>query len=261
MRPGQPVNLMRVAGDLHLQCIPVDNIIEATEATMNDPLPDPPVSPTPPKYSDDVAAYIGGFAQREQNEAASGLLFAPKEGELAHYPPRQAAIWKQVFAEINEGQEAYHSGQVYVAYRLLARANSRMRGMNALAGQERSSFDVKAALATSDDLRTQLHNLMTPPSIDHAELQSAMLVAEMADWAFDIDALLEGSELVTKQTLRSAAMRPCRKGIMRGKRFSRPTRRQNIFSTALIFTSACWRISAMPTRCRPTPTRPIFCPS
>jgi hypothetical protein len=197
---GQLTNIMRHASELHLTCIPVDNIVEATEVTMNDPLPDPPVSPTPPKYSSDVAAYIDDFARREQTEASSGLLYAPRQAEISHYPPRQAAIWRQVYAEINEGQEAYHSGQVYVAYRLLARANSRMRGMNALTGQDRTSFDVKAALATSDSLHRQLHDLMTPPSIDHAELQSAMLIAEMDDWAYDIDALLEGSELVTKQT-------------------------------------------------------------
>jgi hypothetical protein len=197
---GQLINILRHASDLHLNCIPVDTIVEATEVTMNDPLPDPPVSSTPPKYSDDVAAYISGFAQREQTEAASGVVYAPKEADIASYPPRQAAIWRQVYAEINEGQEAYHGGQVYVAYRLLARANSRMRGMAALTGQDRSSFDVKEALATSDELRRQLHDLMTPPTIDHAELQSAMLIAEMNDWAFDIDALLEGSQLVTKQT-------------------------------------------------------------
>jgi hypothetical protein len=197
---GDVVNIMRHADDLGLKCIPVDNIIEATEVAMNDPLPDPPTGSGPPKYSPDVATYIDGYAQREQTEAASGMLDAPKESQLNQYPPRQAAVWKQVYAEVQQGNEAYKGGQVYVAYRLLARANSRMRGMNALAGDQLASFDVKEALATSDQLAAQLHALMTPPTIDRAELQSAMLIAEMADWAYDIQALLEGSELVTKQT-------------------------------------------------------------
>ena len=197
---GDLVNIMRHASELHLECIPVDNIIEATEVVMNDPLPDPPVSSATPKYSADVAAYIDGFAQHEQKEASAGILYAPKESEISKYPPRLAATWKQVYTEINQGQEAYHGGEVYVAYRLLARANSRMRGLNALADQDRVNFDVKAALATSDELRQQLHALMALPPIDHAELQSAMLIAEMNDWAFDIDSLLEGSQLVTKQT-------------------------------------------------------------
>ena len=51
-----------------------------------------------------------------------------------------------------------------------------------------------------DDLRTHLHDLMNPPSIDQGELESAVLVAEMADWAYDINASLEGAQLVTKQT-------------------------------------------------------------
>jgi hypothetical protein len=197
---GNLVNIMRHADDLGLKCIPVDTIVEATEVAMNDPLPDPPTGSGPPKYSAEVASYIDRYAQREQSEAASGMLDAPKEDQLGSYPPRQAAVWKQVYAEVRQGNEAYKGGQVYVAYRLLARANSRMRGMNALAGDQLASFDVKEALATSDQLRAQLHALMTPPAIDRAELQSAMLIAEMADWAYDIQALLEGSELVTKQT-------------------------------------------------------------
>jgi len=197
---GDEINIMHHADDLGLKCIPVDNIVEATEVAMNDPLPDPPTGSGPPKYSPDVAAYIDGYAQREQTEATSGMIYAPKESQLAQYPPRQAAVWKQVFAEVKQGNEAYKSGQVYVAYRLLSRANSRMRGMNALAGDQLASFDVKEALATSDQLSAQLHALMTPPTIDRAELQSAMLIAEMADWAYDIQALLEGSALVTKQT-------------------------------------------------------------
>src|SRR5208282_762246 len=35
--------------------------------------------------------------------------------------------------------------------------------------------------------------------IDKGELQSAVAVAEMADWAYEIDASLEGAQLVTKQ--------------------------------------------------------------
>ena len=41
---------------------------------------------------------------------------------------------------------------------------------------------------------------MNPPAIDRGELQSALLVAEMADWAFDVNAQIEGAQLVTKQT-------------------------------------------------------------
>ncbi len=167
---------------------------------MNDPLPDTAaLDSSVPKYSNDVATYIDDFAHREQTEAASGLKFAPKESELATYPPTWPRIWKSVYADFEAGQEAYRAGQVYVAYQLFCRANGRMNGANALAGQTRVSFDVKAALAESDDLHDQLHVLMNPPSIDQGGLQSAVLVAEMADWAYDINAALEGAQLVTKQ--------------------------------------------------------------
>lgn len=196
---GNTVNILHHAEELNLKCVPVDTIVEAIEVTMNDPLPDPPTGSGPPKYTADVSSYIDGFAQREQTEAASGLLYAPKEAQLAQYPPRQGVVWKQVFAEMRQGQEAYKAGQVYTAYRLLARANSRIRGLNAVGTDQAPTFDVKAALATSDQLQAQLHYLMTPPTIDRSELESAMLIAEMADWAYEIEALLEGSELVTKQ--------------------------------------------------------------
>jgi hypothetical protein len=193
---GHVVNVVSYAEELGLKCIPVENIVEATEVVMTDP----PTGSDTPKYGPDIAGYIDGYAQREQAEAASELIYAPKEAQLGQYPARQAAAWKQVYAEIRQGQEAYKGGKVYVAYRLLARANSRMHGLDAITQDQLSAFDVKGALDTSEQLQTQLHYLMTPPPIDRAELQSALLISEMADWAYDIQALLEGSELVTKQT-------------------------------------------------------------
>jgi hypothetical protein len=198
---GHVIDILHHAEDLGLKCVPVGTIVEATEVAMNDPLPDAPTDAGPPKYSADTATYIDGFAQREKTEATSGMVYAPREDQLSQYPARQAATWRQVYAEVKEGNEAYKDGKFYVAFRLLARANSRMRGLNALTeDQVATTFDVKSALDTSEQLQAQLHVLMTPPVIDRAELQSAMLVAEMADWAYDIQALLEGSELVTKQT-------------------------------------------------------------
>jgi hypothetical protein len=197
---GQVVNVVRHAGDLHVECIPVDNLVAATETTMNDPLPDSTLNSSVPKYSDDVANYIDDFAHHEQNEAASGLKFAPKEADLATYPTRLQAIWKSIYADNEAGEQAYRAGQVYTAYRLFCRVNGRMAGANALAGQTRITFDVKEALAESDDLHDHLHILMNPPSIDNGGLESAVLVAEMADWAYDINASIEGAQLVTKQT-------------------------------------------------------------
>ncbi len=197
---GQVVNIVRHASDLNLECVPVDDLVDATETAMNDPLPPTTLDSGLPKYSNDVANYIDGYAQREQSETASGLKFAPKETELGNYAPRQAAIWKSVYADFEAGQEAYRAGQVYVAYQLFTRANGRMNGANALAGQTRATFDVKQALADADALHTQLHTLMNPPSIDQGGLQSSLLVAEMADWAFSINAALEGAQLLTKQT-------------------------------------------------------------
>ena len=153
-----------------------------------------------PKYCNEVATYIDDSAQREQTEAQSGLKFAPRESELATYPPRLGAIWKSVYADCEAGQEAYRAGQVYAAYQFFVRANGKMNGANALAGQTRASFDVKTALAEADDLHDHLQILMNPPSIDEGSLESAVLVAEMADWAYGINAALEGAELVTKQT-------------------------------------------------------------
>jgi hypothetical protein len=196
---GQVVNVVRQADELHLTCVPVDDLVAATEAAMNDPLPQIDLDAAVPKYSNDVASYIDGFAQREQSEADSGLKFAPKEADLATYPPRLAATWKSVYADYESALEAYRGGQVYVAYRLFSRANGHMSGANALAGTNKITFDVKSALAEADDLHDQLHVLMNPPSIDDGSLQSSVLVAEMADWAFEVNAALEGAQLVTKQ--------------------------------------------------------------
>jgi hypothetical protein len=197
---GQVVNIVRHAAGLNLECVPADDLVSATETTMNDPLPDTAaLDSSLPKYSNDVASYIDTFASREQTEATNGLKYAPKDSDLATYPPRLAAIWKSIYADVDAAQQAYGAGQVYVAYQLFCRANGRMNGANALVGQTRTSFDVKAALAESDDLHDHLQVLMSPPSIDQGGLQSAVLVSEMADWAYDINASLEGAQLVTKQ--------------------------------------------------------------
>ncbi|MCE0484226.1 MAG: hypothetical protein LV479_08320 [Methylacidiphilales bacterium] len=196
---GQVVNIVRAAGDLHIECVPVDNLVEATETVMNDPLPEVVSGPANPKYSDEVATYIDDFAHRAQADTEDSLKFAPAESDLVNYPPRLAAIWKSIFADYSAGQQAYRAGQVYVAFKLFNDASGRMAGANALAGQNRANFDVKAALAESDDLRDHLHVLMNPPQIDKDDLESAVLVAEMADWAYDINASLEGAQLVTKQ--------------------------------------------------------------
>jgi hypothetical protein len=196
---GQVVNVVRHGSDLGIECIPVDDLVTATETTMNDPLPDTTLDAALPKYTNEVTSYIDDFARREQAELASGLKFAPKEADLPSYPAQIGTIWKSVYLDYEAGQEAYGAGQVYVAYELFSQANGRMNGANALTGQNISAFDVKAALAESDDLHDQLRLLTNPPAIDHGDLQSAVVVAEMEDWAFELNAALEGAQLVTKQ--------------------------------------------------------------
>ena len=196
---GQVVNVVRRAGEVGIECVPVDDLVAATETTMNDPLPDTSLDASLPKYSNEVASYIDDFARREQNELLAGLKLAPKESELSTYPPQLATIWKSVYIDFEAGQEAYGAGQVYMAYELFARANGRMSGVNALTSQNRATFDVKTTLQESDELHDQLRQLTDPPVIDHGDLQSAVVVAQMADWAYDLNAALEGAQLVTKQ--------------------------------------------------------------
>jgi hypothetical protein len=183
-----------------MECIPVDNLLQATEAVMNDPLPEVTLDASTPHYDNAIAGYIDDFAQREQFEVKSDLVFAPKDDDLTRYPPRLAALWKTVYADNDAAQQAYRAGQVYVAYRLFARASARMHGLNTLVAENGATFDVKLALSEADDLRRQIHDLVAPPTIDKDDLESALLVAEMSDWAYDLTAEIEGAELVTKQT-------------------------------------------------------------
>ena len=196
---GQVINVVREAKKLGLDCIPVDDLITATETAMGDPLPDATLNASLPKYSNEVANYIDEFAKREQSEVHDGLQYAPKEADLGAYPANLAGIWKSVYLDNEAGEEAYGAGQVFVAYELFERASGRMSGVNALTTSNRDSFDVKATLADSDQIHEQLRQLTAPPVIDHGDLQSAVVVAQMADWAYDINAALEGAQLVTKQ--------------------------------------------------------------
>jgi hypothetical protein len=196
---GQIVNVVRQAGELGIECVPVDDLVTAAETTMNDPLPDTALDRSLPKYSNEVSSYIDDFARHEQSEVMDGLKLAPKESELSTYPAHLATIWKSIYVDFEAGQEAYGAGQVYVAYELFARANGRMNGVNALTTANRASFDVKSALAESDEIHEQVRQLTDPPAIDRGDLQSAVVVAQMADWAYELNAAIEGAQLVTKQ--------------------------------------------------------------
>ncbi len=199
-KDGNVVNIVKRAADLHLECVPVDNLVQATEAVMNDPLPEITLDASTPHYDNNVAGYIDDFAQREQFEVKSDLAFAPSQADLSRYPPHLAALWQSVYADNDAAQQAYRAGQVYVAYRLFARASGRMHGLNALVAQNSALFDVKNALADAEDLHRQLHDLITPPPVDKNDLASGLLAAEMCEWAYDLTAEIEGAELVTKQT-------------------------------------------------------------
>jgi hypothetical protein len=197
---GQVIDVVQYGAAHKLECLPIDDLVTATETVMNDPLPPLPPASAAPHYSNQVTSYIADYARREQSSLLTYMKFAPKEADLANYPPRLATIWHSVYTDLNDGQAAYRAGQVYVAYRLFSRAHAAMNGANMLASSKRANFDVKASLAESDDLLNHLHLRMNPPSIDQGDLASALLVAEMADWAYDINASLEGAQLVTKQT-------------------------------------------------------------
>ena len=259
---GQTVNIVRHAGDLHLECVPVDDLNAAAETTMNDPLPDrAALKGSIPKYSNDVSSYIDDFAHREQSEAAAGLRYAPKDSDLPSYPPRIAAIWKSVFADYDAGQQAYRAGQVYVAYQLFMRANGRMTGANALAGQTRASFNVKTALAESDDLHDHLHILMNPPTIDKGGLESAVLVAEMADWAYEINAASKARRSSPSRPTPSAPTPPTPRRTARAKPFFSPTRNPSTSSPRPISTRDFSLTSPGTTPPPSTPTPRISCPS
>lgn len=197
---GHTQDVMRHAADLHLECEPVDDLVAATEAAMHDPLPDLPEEKDAPTYSPEVAVYIDSFAQREQTEAQNQLAFAPQEAELATYPPQLAVIWRLIREQNKAAKKAYEAKQPYLAYQLFSQVNAEIQGANTAMTRGKAPFDIKTALADSDDLRQKFRDLLVRPTMDKGELQSALLVAEMSDWVYGINAQLEGAQLVAKQT-------------------------------------------------------------
>ena len=118
---GQVLNMVRHAEDLHLECVPVDNLVEATEQVMHDPLPDVTLSGTAPKYSDDVASYIDDFARREQTEMNSGLAFAAEGIGAEHLLAPCGRDVEGGLRRCRGGTAGLSRGyRSYVAYRLFA---------------------------------------------------------------------------------------------------------------------------------------------
>lgn len=196
---GRGVNLPDLARRLGIECVPVETLYEAVELVLGRKMPDLPRLAEPPALGAAVLSVAQERAAQERARVEADRRTWPKEGAL----PRSAsavekALWNQVFSAQKAGEAAFAAGQPTVAYERFRTVNGLTRGLNAILAARRD-FKFPAAETEANGLRQVMTRRLVRPSIDKNELQSALVLAEEADWLYGQNARLEGALIVARQ--------------------------------------------------------------
>ncbi|GAB4247955.1 MAG: hypothetical protein OHK005_14370 [Candidatus Methylacidiphilales bacterium] len=196
---GRGVNIPNQANRLGIECVPVETLYEAVEIVLGRKMPDLPRLADPPALGAATLSVAKERAQQEKARVDADRRTWPKEGAL----PRTAsvverALWAKVFAAYQAGEAAMAAGQPAVAFERFRQVNGLTRGLNGILAARRD-FKFPAAEIEANGLRQVMVRRLVRPSIDKNELQSALVLAEEADWLYAQNARLEGSLIVARQ--------------------------------------------------------------
>lgn len=196
---GRGVNIPNQASRLGLECVPVETLYEAVEIVLGRKMPDLPRLAEPPALGAATLSVARERAQQEKARVDADRRTWPKEGAL----PRTASmversLWAKVFAGYQAGEAALAAGQPTVAFERFRQVNGLIRGLNGILAARRD-FKFPEAEIEANGLRQVMVRRLVRPSIDKNELQSALVLAEEADWLYAQNARLEGSLMVARQ--------------------------------------------------------------
>lgn len=196
---GAVLNVGDFAQAHHIECLFVDYLAEATERVLRRRLPSPPEIHGSPRYEGSLFNYLDLQCKKELATLQAAVPDWPrKPDQLAALDPSRRDSWKEVFGNYEAGLDAYRAGLLYVTRGRLHAANAQLKVI-AAGNAPKGKFDYQAENARATALRQIIAAQLDHPAMDHDELQSALVLAEEGDWLDEINARVEGSQILARQ--------------------------------------------------------------
>jgi hypothetical protein len=196
---GEIFNIPALAAKLGMECILVDDLIEATEVLLNKKLPPAAGLEASPRYSSGLFEILEAKVRIELEQLNVRNKSWPRSAaQLGALPLPEQTQWLRIFRNYDTGLDAYHAGQLYTARQLLRQAHAGLDGLTEIknAGQK---FDYAAFDARANAIRGKMVDRLNQPSIDKNELQSALVLAEESDWISRLNARIQGAQIIARQ--------------------------------------------------------------
>jgi len=189
------------AQKLGIECVLADDLNEATERLLNRSLPAKPQLAKTPRYEGAVFELLGQRCrQLMQPLDAQRASWPTNAVDLERLPASTKKMWENVIANDESGRGAYRLGQLYIAREKFNAARSELRVLAASANPlpEATVLEDRANAIRKKVLLELDHSVF-----DQNDLQSALVLAEKADWLYHINARVEGAQLLVRQAFGS----------------------------------------------------------
>jgi hypothetical protein len=196
---GEVLNIPALAEKLGLECVVVDDLIEATEIVLRKKLPQAFDLPNSPRYSAKLFGLLDAKVRVELHILNTQAKSWPRaHAQFAALSGPEQNLWRKVFQNYDMGIGAYQAGQLYAARQLMRQAHAYARSLSEKKDRA-SKFDYNAFDLRADTLREKMLSRINQPVIDKNELQSALVLAEENDWIYGLNSSVQGAQIMARQ--------------------------------------------------------------
>lgn len=196
---GEIINLPALAEKLGMECVLVDDLIEATEVVLNGKFPTAPSMQNSPRYPIKVLNALDLRCRAEMSQLREESKVWPRAtAQFTALKPQDQNLWKKVFESYDQGLDAYRSGQLYLARRLMRQTQAYLAGIAEVRAVG-DKFDFKNYYERGNAVRKKMFDRISKSSIDKNELQSALVLAEEGDWIYRLNTSVEGAQIIARQ--------------------------------------------------------------
>lgn len=192
-------NLPALAEKLGIECLAVDDFIQATEVVLNKKMPAASVSNELPRYSNKVLVALDSKCKSDITLLRSESKSWPRsEAQFNTLSPQDRPLWQKIFRNTDLAIEAYNRGNLYSAHELSKQVRAGLSGLVEIRAVG-DNFDFKTYDARGTAIRKKMTERTSKPAIDKNELQSVLVLAEENDWLYRLNASVEGAQIIARQ--------------------------------------------------------------